>query len=63
MPALVLVSCVPLLLSALSLCLWWVVLETCLYSRFNGVFSAVSLVGCMFVLLACFAWLVGLLCA
>ena len=30
---------------------------------FWGVFSGVSLVGCMFVLLACFAWLVGLLCA
>ena len=30
-----------LLLSALSLCLWWVVFEICLYSRFKGVFSAV----------------------
>ena len=30
-----------LLLSALSLCLWCVVFEICLYSRFEGVFSAV----------------------
>ena len=30
-----------LVLSALSLCLWCVVLEICLYSRFKGVFSAV----------------------
>ena len=41
MPALVLWSCVPLLLSALSLCLWCIALEICLYSRFKGVFSVV----------------------
>ena len=40
-PALVLWSCVPLLLSALSLCPRCVALEICLYSRFKGVFSAV----------------------
>ena len=36
--ALVLWSCVPLLLSALSLCSWCVVLEYALISRFKGVF-------------------------
>ena len=41
--ALVLWSCVPLLLSAPSLCLCWAVLEICLYSRFNGVFSGFPL--------------------
>ena len=41
MPALVLWSCVPCLLSALSLCLWCIMLEICLVSRFKGVFSAV----------------------
>ena len=40
-PALVLLSCVPLLLSALSLCPWCVALEICLYSHFKGVFSVV----------------------
>ena len=41
MPALVLWSCVPSFLSALSLCLWCVVLEYALISRFKGVFSVV----------------------
>ena len=41
--ALVLWSCVPLLLSALSLCLWCIVLEICLYSRFKGVFRGFPL--------------------
>lgn len=36
--ALVLWWCVPLLLSALSLCLWCISLEICLISRFKGVF-------------------------
>ena len=40
-PALVLVSRVPLLLSALSLCLWCAALEICLYSHFEGVFGVV----------------------
>ena len=59
-------SCVPpfvRLLSAFLLCVWWDACKYALISRFKGVFGAVSLVGCMFVLLACFAWLVGLLCA
>ena len=46
-----------LLLSALSLCLCWVVLEICLYSRFKGVFSAVW--GCC-VGLCCLGALRGL---
>ena len=37
--ALVLWSCVPLLLPALLLCARCVALEICLYSRFKGVFS------------------------
>ena len=41
--ALVLWSCVPLLLSALSLCPWCVALEICLYSRFEGVFRGFPL--------------------
>ena len=41
--ALVLLSCVPLLLSALSLCLWCIALEICLYSRFKGVFGGFPL--------------------
>ena len=41
--ALVLWSCVPLLLSSLSLCSWCVSLEICLYSRFKGVFSGFPL--------------------
>ena len=39
MPALVLWSCVPSLLSSLSLCLWWVALGYGSISRFKGVFS------------------------
>ena len=51
--ALVLWSCVPLLLSALSLCLWWVVLEICLYSRFKVVFSGFPLLDvCLYCLRA-----------
>ena len=38
-PALVLLSCVPSFCPSLSLCLWCVVFEICLYSRFKGVFS------------------------
>lgn len=39
--ALVLWSCAPSLLSALSLCLWWVSPEYGSISRFKGVYSAV----------------------
>ena len=53
-------SCVPSFLSALLLCAWCVVFEYGLISRFKGVFSGVLGVSCGFVLLACFAWLVGL---
>ena len=50
--ALVLLSCVPLVLSALSLCLWCVVFEYGPISRFKGVFSGfwafrVGLVACV----------------
>ena len=58
--ALVLWSCVPSFLSALSLCLWCVVLEYALISRFKGVFSGFLGLLCGFVLFWCFAWLVGL---
>ena len=51
MPALVLWSCVPLLLSAPSLCLCWAVLEICLYSHFKGVLAGFP---CwMYVCIAC----------
>ena len=42
-----------ILLSALSLCLWWVVLEICLYSRFEGVFRGFPLLDvCLYCLRA-----------
>ena len=51
--SLVLWSCVPLFLSVLLLCLCWVVLEICLYSRFKGVFGGFPLLDvCLYCLRA-----------
>ena len=55
-PALVLWSCVPLLLSALSLCLWCAGFEICLYSYFEGVLARfMVLVWVCVVLVLCVA--------